>query len=225
MTNGARAATFNGGSDKTVTNASILGDIVVYSGYVLVGSTNGTVTRYDADGTINTSYTTGSNSSVNQPMVAQNNVLYIAPAANLLYSRSATNLSTPAWTTGLNLTNPITGPPFVDQSASPQKIYIAASTGVDRISDNGNAGSIDYSYTAGSTIQSGPIPYNGYVYFGANGGFFYCYKDADRTVPGSWPFQSASGNSTSGPWIDAVSGTKQVIFGTDAGDMRSFNTQ
>jgi hypothetical protein len=223
MTNGARVATFNGGSDKAVTNASISGDIVVYSGYVLVGSTDGIVTRYDADGTLNTSFTTGSNSSINQAMVAQNNVLYLAPAANLIYTRSATNLSTAAWAAGLNLTNPITGPPFVDQSASPPKIYIPAGTGVDRISDNGGFGAIDYTYTASTTVQSGPIPFNGYVYFGGNGGYFYCYKDADRTVPGNWPFRSASGNGTSGPWIDAVSGTKQVIFGTDAGDMRAFN--
>jgi hypothetical protein len=225
MANGARVATFNGGSDKAVANASISGDIDVYAGYVLVGSTNGIVTRYDADGTINTSYTTGSNASINQPMVSQNTVLYIAPAANFIYTRNVTNLSTAAWAAGLDLGNPITGPPFVDQSASPPRIYIPVGTGVKRISDNGGSGSIDYTYTASTTVQSGPIPYNGYVYFGGNGGYFYCYKDADRTVPGNWPFQSASGNGTSGPWIDAVSGTKQVIFATDAGDMRAFNTQ
>jgi hypothetical protein len=225
MTNGARIATFNGGSDKAVANASISGDIDVYGGYVLVGSTNGIVTRYDADGTINTSFTTGSNASVNQPMVSQNTVLYIAPAANFIYTRNVTNLSTAAWAAGLDLGNPITGPPFVDQSASPPRIYIAVGTGVKRISDNGGSGAIDYTYTAASTVQSNPIPFNGYVYFGGNGGYFYCYKDLDRSVPASWPYQSASGNGTSGPWIDAVSGTKQVIFATDAGDMRSFNTQ
>ncbi len=226
MASGARDGTFGGGSDVSVANASILCDINVFSGYVMVGSTGGVVTLFDAGtGAVFSSYSTGSGASINQPLVSQNYSVYVAPATSTLYARSSLNLNNPQWSSGLALGGTTSGPPWADALSS--KIYVPAGPNVIRVSDNGSSGSVDvgYSYNAGATIQSGPLLFNGYVYFGRNGGQYHCYNDGTMASASSWPYQNASGNATSGPWIDVVSTPHQVIFGTDAGDLHAFNTQ
>jgi hypothetical protein len=223
MAAGARDGGFNGGSDVTVSSASIAGDIVVLGGYVLVGSTTGVVTRYDADGTLYSSYNTGSGASIDFPLVAQSNALYVAPATNKLYARNSINLNTVKWTIGLTLGGTNTSAPYVDKSTG--KIYVGATNDMQRITDNGSSGSIDWTYDAQGAIRGGPIPYNGYVYFGRDNGRYYCISEATRSDASPWPYKSASGNASAGPWIDVTSAQNQVIFGTDAGDMHAFNTK
>ena len=128
---------------------------------------------------------------------------------------------------GVTLGGTTTGAPYADISIIPTKIYVAVGNSIQRITDDGASGSVDagFTYNAGATVQSGTLPYNGYVYFGRNSGQYHCYNGGTMTDAANWPYQNASGNATTGPWIDIISNPNQVLFGTDAGDMHAFNTQ
>ncbi|MDD5675885.1 MAG: hypothetical protein PHC61_17070, partial [Chitinivibrionales bacterium] len=211
-------------------NACIKGDIVVMSGYVLAGTTTGIISRFDqGDGTNSQNFTTGCGDSINFPLYATSAAIYAAPAADKLYTRNVTSLATAYWPSPyyVQLSSTITGAPFVDYNAA--KIYVAAGSNVVCINDKGpgasGGGEISWTYPAGATVHSGPVPYNGYLYFGRDNGQYFCIYASTQVLGTNWPYVSASGNATCGPWIDITSATKQVIFGTDAGDMHCFATQ
>jgi hypothetical protein len=212
MTTGAKVW----GSDVTVSNASTAADIVVTSGYVYVGTTTGTVNQYDSDGTLTYSYATGV--SVDFPLLVQGATMYITPATDKLYARQSSNMGE-KWASSVTLAAANTGPAYKANYDS--LIYVAAGTKVQQIVDRGTSGAVKWSFDASATIHSGPIEYNGIVYFGRNSGRYYAINASNPSSPVSdWPYQSASGNATTGPWIDRTNNL--VLFGTDAGNLHAF---
>jgi hypothetical protein len=226
ITNGARDGTFGSGSDVSISKTSLLGSLTVYSGYVLVSSSDGVVSRVDAaTGNVASTYSTGSNVSINQPLLSYNNVLYVAPSTNTLYAVNATNLSIVNWAAGTSLGagNTVTAAPMADFSSSLSKIYLATGTKVQCVTDNGSSGTAVVIKDVGVTIESGPIVYNGYVYFGRDNGQYYAIRLSDQSNAVNWPYLNASGNAVLNPAIDPIAG--KVVFGTDAGDLHVFGTQ
>jgi hypothetical protein len=104
-------------------------------------------------------------------------------------------------------------------------LYTAAGTTIYKITDNGSSGSITWTYTASDIVYSGPIIYNGKVYFGCNNGYYYGLIDngSSASLISKWPYTSSSGNSNSGPWIDETN--SRVIFGTNSGRLDAFNLE
>lgn len=93
---------------------------------------------------------------------------------------------------------------------------------VYKIADNITSGEEKWSCNAAQQVTSGPIYYNGTVYFGSNGGKYYAVNsdNASGTVRPLWPYSAASGNATSGPWLDLIN--SRVIFGTTGGNLDAF---
>ena len=87
--------------NKAVSSASNSADIVVFDGYVLTASTNGTVSKYDAtSGLVTNSWSCGT--SISQPLLVQGGAIYITPDAGKLYKRNGTTLNewSAWWTDG-----------------------------------------------------------------------------------------------------------------------------
>jgi hypothetical protein len=83
--------------------------------------------------------------------------------------------------------------------------------------------SAKWTYDAGGAVYSGPICYGASVYFGRNGGSYYVLDDATGMIRTKWPYTSASGDATSGPWIDMTNG--RVIFATTGGNLDAFTLE
>jgi hypothetical protein len=89
--------------------------------------------------------------------MATNDVLYIAPATNKLYSRSATDLSTQTWASPVTLAANNTAAPYADPFSSPTQIYVAAGNNLQCVADNGSSGAVEWSFDASVRIESGPL--------------------------------------------------------------------
>jgi hypothetical protein len=216
MSDGLRVNAAGWTSDVAVASASTIADMVVFNNNIYVGSTTGVVRKFDADGTPGATYNVGS--SINFPLLVQNSTLYISPNTNALYAVNTPDMSA-KWASPLSLSGTNSGPAFMVSGSS--VLYVASGTKIQKVTDNGSSGANNWSYDAGATIQSGPINFNTKVYFGRNSGRYYAVTVASGSLTGDWPYQSAAGNATSGPWIDQTN--SRVIFGTDAGEMRSFS--
>jgi outer membrane protein assembly factor BamB len=58
------------------------------------------------------------------------------------------------------------------------------------------------------------------VYIVRNNGRYYALDAATGAIKSNWPYTSASGDATSGPWIDITN--SRVIFGTTGGNLDAF---
>jgi hypothetical protein len=214
MTTGAKIW----GSDVSIPQASTNADIVVMNDGVYVATTNGLVQKYYTDGTPGPSYNTGA--SVDQPLLALLDGMYITPAANKLYARKYD--MTAKWAAAVTLAAANTGPAYRAFDGVGE-LYVAAGTRVQKVLDGGTSGSVDWSYDATATVRSGPIVYRNTVYFGRDGGYYYAVARSNAALTGDWPYRTANGNCTSGPWIFMNEPNSLVIFGTDAGDIHAFD--
>lgn len=195
---------------------------MVASDFVYVATTDGKVIRGDAgDFTTLSTYQPGSLSGVaiNLPLVLQNGTIYITPSNNTLHAVSTTNMTTAKWSTTYGLGTGNTGPAFIANLSD--SLYTAVGNYVYLYKSDGTK----IWNTADLTAQvgSGPIAYNQSVYFGRNSGYYYALNDADGSVRSGWPYTSASGNATSGPWIDVTN--SRVIFGTTGGNLDAFTLE
>jgi hypothetical protein len=129
-----------------------------------------------------------------------------------------------AWGSPLTLAATATGPGFLPGMGT-NIMYVAAGNYVQKVADNGSSGSVIWTYNAGGTVQSGPIPLDDKVYFGRDGGRYYTIKDNGTTASllSYWPYTQASGDATTGPWIDMT--YNRVIFGTTGGNLQSFTKE
>jgi len=218
-------ALVGGWADKAVANISTSADIVVQSDFVYVATSNpGTIIKSDAgDFTVLSSYAPASLAGVaiNQPLVLQGTTLYVAPNNNTLHAVATSAMTTAKWTVTYSQGSANSGPPFI--VSDNDSIYAAAGTSVYLIKDNGGTGVEKWCCTVPQQVQSGPIKYLGTVYFGANSGKYYAVTAAAGTIRTNWPYSAASGNSTSGQWIDLTN--SRVIFATTGGNMDAFGLE
>jgi autotransporter-associated beta strand protein len=191
-------------------------DLVVASDYVYTAATNGYVNRYDAaDLTVLTQYgpITG-NPRIDPPLLKSPfTTLYVTPNNGTLISLPTSTMTPANWTWSYSQGGSNTGAAFLTGT----NVYTAAGNYVYKIIDNGSSATESWHFGASGTVNSGPIYYNSRVYFGCNGGIYYAIDDASHTACANWPYTSATGNASTGPWIDATNG--QVIFGTTGGNL------
>jgi hypothetical protein len=192
-------------------------DLVVASDYIYAATTNGYVNRYDAaDLTHLTLYgPIAGNPSIDQPLLASvttgaTTAIFVTPNNGTLISLPTT--MTPAnWTHSYSLGGSNTGAAFTAGTS----VYTAVGTYVYKI--DVSAGAESWTFNASATVNSDPIYYSSRVYFGCNNGKYYAVDDASHATCANWPYTSASGNASSGPWIDQTNG--RVIFGTTGGNL------
>lgn len=219
----AGAATLPGWP-QTLANLSKEADMVVYNDEIYVATNDGLICKYDFDGTQGASYNVGA--SVDLPLLCDGPVLFITPDNDSLFACSTSTMA-PHWTQSVYLGAPNRGPAFTSILSGSLGwhsgiIYVAAGKTVKKITESGSTASVAWTSTASDTVRSGPILYNNVVYFGCDGGYYYAVSDADGAVLTDWPYTEATGNATSGPWID-IKG--RVIFGTDGGDLDAFDPE
>jgi hypothetical protein len=208
------------GWPQPLANVSRTADPVVFNDEVYVATTGGRVYKYDADGTQGPYFNAGA--SVNLPLLFKNSVLYITPNSSNLYAvNPSSDITTAVWSMPLAAAN--TGPAFTHPDS--QIIYIAAGSNIQRITDNGGSGHLDWTYGAGAPVESGPIGYNRVIYFGRTDGSYYAIRDngTSAALMHNWPYTSASGNGNTGPWIDEINSL--IIFGTTGQDLDAFTLE
>jgi hypothetical protein len=203
-----------------LSNASRLADPVVFNDEAFVATTDGVVKKYYMDGTPGPQVNVGA--AVNLPLLIDDSTLFVSPNNDTLYAfRMATMAQ--KWKIKIGGTN--SGPAFSLSygKGSPSRIiYAAASKKVQRITDNGASASIDWTYDAADTVASGPIIFNGTVYFGRNGGRYYAITDngTSASLVNKWPYTGSSGNANVGPWMDITN--NRAIFGSTGGKLDAF---
>ena len=220
VSNGSQVA----GWDVAVTNISTSADPVVYSDFVYVATTDGKVQMGDVtDFTPLTTYqpATLTGVSINLPLLISGSTLYITPNNGTLHAvtTSAMTVTKTLVTYAPAATN--SGPAFSDIDMTNDTVYTAAGVNVYQIKDV--AGGQKNTYAALGTVNSGPIPLNNSVYFGANGGYYYALNKANFTLRNTtviWPYNRVTGDATSGPWIDFTN--SHVIFGSTGGNLNAF---
>ncbi len=204
-----------------VSNISTAADIVVASDYVYVATTDGYLNKYDAGGlAIVTSYPIPGSPSVNLPLLVSGATLYVTPNNGTMVAVS-TSTMTANWAYSYSQAGTNSGPAFATPGGN--AIYAAAGNYVYKIQDQGTSASETWKFDASAAVNSGPIYCNGTVYFGRKNNNYYAINDTTGVVRSSWPYSSATGNASSGPWIDQAN--SQVLFGTDGGDLDAFPQQ
>ncbi|OGJ86151.1 MAG: hypothetical protein A2268_01620 [Candidatus Raymondbacteria bacterium RifOxyA12_full_50_37] len=216
MTTGANIA----GWPQALADVSRTADPVVFNDEIYVATTGGMVWKYDEDGTPLSSFNAGA--GVLQPLLVQGSALYVTPNSANLYAVNASTM-TAKWGSPVSLAAASTGPAFC--ASGSQDIYVAAGTSIQKVTDNGATGSVTWTYGAGNNVESGPIEYNGVVYFGRYDGRYYAIQDlgSSASLITDWPYTNASGNSNTGPWIDV--GNTLVIFGTTSQNLDAFTLE
>lgn len=198
-----------------ITNANKDADIVVFDDVVYLALTDGAVhKRNAADGSAGQTYDAQDNVSL--PLMVQNGALFITPDNDTAYSVNSANMTIENWKTYLAAIN--TGAAFIDSGGT--DIYLAVSDSVKKL--NASTGAQSWSYFAGDTIESGPINYDGFVYFGRNSSRYYSITSAGAGVT-KWPYTNISGDANTGPWIDE--GNSRVIFATKSGNLDAFTLE
>ena len=196
----------------TLTGVDISADIVVFNDEIYTATTGGVIFKIDeADGTPLGSYSIGT--SVSRPLHVYGSNIYVAPDNASLYALNKGNMTLVS-NFPVSLTAPNSGALFNDGST---EIFIAAGNCVQKATING--GSTSWTYNTGATVNSGPIGYNGFVYFGRTGGRYYALNSTGALVA-DWPYTSASGDANAGPWIDRSN--LRVIFATTGGNLDAF---
>ena len=197
----------------TVTNISTAADIVVTNDNVYVATTDGKAIKGDSyDFTPLSTFNPGTGIAIQLPLSVFGTTLYVTPNTSKLY---AINTSTMArqWASDVLLPGICSGPAFMDYDNS--HIYVAAGSNVSRITDNSTFGTLDWTYSLGSTVSSSPMPFKGYVYFGASNGSYYAVNDTTHGDKTFWPYNGGSGNASAGPLMYVPTGADSlVIFGT-----------
>jgi hypothetical protein len=204
-----------------IPNVNINSDMSVFNDVIYAATTDGKVYKIDNDGTPLATFSNLGGASVNLPLTVVQTTLFVTPDNSYLYAIN-TGTMTAKWGSPLSLAASNTGPSFSESYSNTPFLYVATGTNVQKIYDNGSTGTVKWTYAAGGTVQSGPIPFYNHVYFGRNGGRYYAIKDnlTSASLISNWPYIQATGNATSGPWIDQSN--SRVIFGTSSGDLQSF---
>jgi outer membrane protein assembly factor BamB len=106
-------------------------------------------------------------------------------------------------------------------------IYCAAGKKIYKLTEG--VGTATWTYPSPADLpdacNSGPVAYNGKVYFGTKDSSYYVITDngATATIVTKWPYPMSTGKANAGPWIDAVVG--KVYFGTTGGRVDAFPLQ
>ncbi|MBD3392308.1 MAG: PQQ-binding-like beta-propeller repeat protein, partial [Chitinivibrionales bacterium] len=210
---------------EAVSNISLTADMMVLNDQVFVATTDGDVEKRDAgDGTLEATFEAGA--SVELPLLGDGQMIYVTPKSSKVYKVDVSTMDT-VWEKDIGKVN--TGPAFMGFTGQPAQrtgiLYAAAEDSVYRITDNGSSATIDWTYWAGDTVSSGPIEYDGVLYFGREGGRYYAVEDNGTSgdLVNKWPYVGASGNADTGPWIDR--GNSRAIFATTGGDLEAFELE
>jgi hypothetical protein len=205
--------------DVPVSNISTVADIVVFSDYVYVATTDGKVHKGDAvDFTPLSTYGPIAGSpAINLPLIITDTTLYVAPNNATLHAVRTSNMAS-KWGSPFALRGANTGAPYA--LAQSNTIYAAAGNYVQKLTDAGGSASEVWYFNASAPVNSGPIQYNAAVYFGRNNNAYYALDTTAGGVVATWPYNSVNGNATSGPWIDQTNGN--VLFGSTGGDLDAF---
>jgi fibronectin-binding autotransporter adhesin len=206
-----------------VGDISTVADIVVASDYVYVATTGGCINRYDAGDLTNlTTYgPMGGAPGILQPLLMANRVLYVMPDNDSLIAISTSTMGRKWGHKYSQSAGKNSGAAFIEKWSN--SLYTVAGSYVYKIADNGGSAGETWFYNALSTVNSGPIPYGGTVYFGRSTGNYYAIKDADGSTRAGWPRTLGSGNASAGPWVDVSN--DQVIFGTTGGNLDAFDLE
>ncbi len=197
-------------------------DILIYNDELYAATSGPRIFKADMDGTdISYSSALTGGGSVNLPLnvSSDGSKIYVTPTTSKLIAVNTSGLSE-AWDFDLQAGN--TGAAFVVGT----KIYVGCGNYVQRITDNDNPSSADWtSNDLLDAVYSGPIPFNNAVYVGRDGGQIHVLKDSDGKNYNAtkWPYSSASGDANTGPWIDVDN--DRIIFGTDGGELHSFEKE
>jgi outer membrane protein assembly factor BamB len=166
------------------------------------------------------------------PLWSDGSVVYATPSTttNLVYCLNAPTMTT-KWTCDVG--SPSTGPAymaFTPGSGVPPsksgKLYVAAGTNIKEVTDGGGAGTVTHTYTVGTTVNSGPIPFGSVVYAGVSDGTYQAYNISTQALVTNWPYYGASGNARAGPVLYVPTGSDTlVIFGTYGGNLHAFRKE
>jgi outer membrane protein assembly factor BamB len=146
--------------------------------------------------------------------------LYVAPNNATLHAIRTSNMAA-KWSSPFALRGTNAGPPF--SSIKDNTIYVSAGNYVQKLVDNGNSASEVWYFNASAPVSSGPLGWEGIVYFGRNANCYFALDDTDGSLVPLWPYMSALGDATSGPFIDRANAN--VIFGSTGGSLDSFPLQ
>ncbi len=195
-------------------------DIVVFNDEIYAASSDGKIFQIEPDGTVLDTFS-GIGANCALPLLVYRNTIYVTPNSSKLYAVKTADMSE-KWNTNLQGTN--SGAAFTNGDDT---IYVAAGNYVQKVFDNTTEGNVIRNYNASDVVQSGPIPFNGVVYFGRDNGRYYAIEDngASFLDVTNWPFKGATGDASTGPWIDETSSPNRVIFGTTGGDLHSFEVE
>jgi hypothetical protein len=214
------------GWPEALATISTSADPAIYNDEIYVATSNGAssaVYKYDLDGNLTgAARTVGANVSL--PILIDQNAIYVTPASTAMYAIDASTWNFKWSPTSRTLSGTNSGPAFTLNETG--KIYAAAGSTIDKVSDNGSgaAATLDWSFNATSTVNSGPIPISSSsrVYFGRSDGSYYAITDqVSPGVVSGWPYSGGEGNASTGPWLNQ-SGTL-VIFGSSGGKVQAFS--
>jgi hypothetical protein len=156
-------------------------------------------------------------------MLMNKQTLYVTPANGSLYAINKSDMSL-KWSKAYSQGGTNTGPAYKEWDED--TTYTAVGNYVYKIAGGASSATEMWTpsyYNAGSTVNSGPIWYNGTIYFGTANGYYHAIKKSDGTVQAGWPRTTASGNASAGPWIDITN--SRVIFGTTGGNLDVFSLE
>jgi outer membrane protein assembly factor BamB len=165
---------------QTCTNVSVGADMVVMNDEVYVAATDGVVTKIDYDGTPIATWTAPNRGAgvpgVYLPLMASavgDSLLYVFPKDEMAYAIKTSNMTTSGtWTYGAADTN--CGPAFMsfDGNRRSGVIYTPAGKKIYKLTEGSGAPTWTYAIP-GDSCLSGPVGYNGKVYFGTKDSSYY----------------------------------------------------
>ena len=216
----------NGAVYKTqaVSGLNVSADMIAAGDYVYVATNDGHISRHDAgDVTTVSSYSIGSATGINLPLLRSGTTLYVTPNNQTLMAFTVPAVSTKWTPTALTYSQSGNNTGAAYASGDRDTIYTAAGAYVYKIGDAGASASEKWYFQAPATVNSGPICYGSTVYFGCSNGSYYAINDANRSVRTNWPGSTGSSDASGGPWIDLSN--NQVIFGTAGGHLDAYTLE
>jgi hypothetical protein len=199
-------------------NASVSSSPIVTTAYAYFGSTNGTLYEYTVDGTTSRNINVFG-AGINTPLGMWNDVIYVAPDDDFLYAIDQA-LLLHTWTSPPLNNITATGPFTLGDGI----IYVGAGNTLKSVTDNGASATVNWTYTAGGTINSTPITNStgSQIYFGCDDNSAYGITSAGATIAG-FPKTDAANTLPNTPAVDMSSGI--VIYTSLEGKVYGYPMQ
>ncbi len=190
----------------------------VQDGFVLVGSAGtNRVYRLNPDGTVHSSYLTGA-AVIGSPFI-WNSRLYAV--SDLLYCLNPSNLTQLYWSYAFGSTSQSS--PWFDfdtDYASGPIVFGTENNYVRAVRDNGNSGTLSWSFLASGTVRTNPLVAGDRVLFGDSSGRIFSLNRADGTLRSGWPYNTGSAINSSPAVNDSLT---QFFIGSSNGKFYCFD--